>query len=89
MIAHILPSTNAPFLTHMKGHMIKNSLILTAVVLSLILVPGCGEKTTPPTEESTGEPVGSDEASGGAAPQGPHVRVETPTAKASPQKTSM
>ncbi|HIG81343.1 MAG TPA: hypothetical protein EYQ62_06850 [Verrucomicrobiales bacterium] len=65
--------------------MIKNSLILTAVVLSLILVPGCGEKTTPPTEESTGEPVGS----GGAAPQGPHVRVETPTAKPSPQKTSM
>ena len=69
--------------------MIKNSLILTAVVLSLILAPGCGEKTTPPAEESTGKPDGSGEASGGAAPQGPHVRVETPTAKPSPQKTSM
>ena len=69
--------------------MIKNSLILTAVVLSLILAPGCGEKTTPPAEESTGKPDGSGAASGGAAPQGPHVRVETPTAKPSPQKTSM
>jgi hypothetical protein len=69
--------------------MIKNSLILTAVVLSLILAPGCGEKTTPPAEESTGKPDGSGAASGGAAPQGPHVRLETPTAKPSPQKTSM
>ncbi len=69
--------------------MIKNSLILTTVVLSLLIAPGCGEKTTPPTEESTDEPVGSGAASGGAAPQGPHVRVETPTAKPSPQKTSM
>ena len=69
--------------------MIKNSLILTTVVLSLLIAPGCGEKTTPPTEESTGEPVGSGAASGGAAPQGPHVRVKTPTAKPSPQKTSM
>ena len=72
--------------------MIKNSLILTAVILSLILAPGCGEKTTPPAENETdggGAASGSDEASGGAAPQGPHVRVETPTAKPSPQKTSM
>ncbi|MDC0219102.1 hypothetical protein OAL58_03860 [Verrucomicrobia bacterium] len=69
--------------------MIKNSLIVTAVVLSLLIAPGCGEKTTPPTEESTGEPVGSGAASGGATPQGPHVREDTPAAKPSPQKTSM
>ena len=72
--------------------MIKNSLILTAVVLSLTLTPGCGEKTTPPAEneiDSGGAANGSGAASAGAAPQGPHVRVDTPAAKASPQKTSM
>ena len=72
--------------------MIKNSLILTVVVLSLILAPGCGEKTTPPAENETdggGAANGSSAASGGAAPQGPHVRVDTPAAKPSPQKTSM
>jgi hypothetical protein len=89
LIAFILPPTNAPFLTHIKGHMIKNSLILIAVVLSLILAPGCGEKATPPAEESTGKPDGSGAASSGAAPQGPHVRVDTPATKPSPQKTSM
>ena len=72
--------------------MIKNSLILTAVVLSLLIAPGCGEKTTPPAENETeggGAANGGGAASDGAAPQGPHVRVETPTAKPSPQKTSM
>ena len=49
--------------------MIKNSLILTAVVLSLILAPGCGKKTTPPAENETdggGAANGSGAASGGA-----------------------
>ena len=49
--------------------MIKNSLILTAVVLSLILAPGCGKKTTPPPENETdggGAANGSGAASGGA-----------------------
>ena len=70
----------------------KKQLFLSAGLLSLVLAAGCGKDNPvePASPESSG-PSAADGGGGGSASgaQAPHVKTEMPTAKASPQKTSM